>query len=184
MPVAMDFAQLIAKRWSPREFTSEPVAPTVLAKIFETAHWAQSSYNEQPWHYVIALADGSDARKRLESFLVEGNAFAKAAPVLGVAYARTTFTRNGKLNRVAQHDLGAANQVIAIAAWEHGLNTRFMAGFDLDQAEELAPAGFDPIAMFVIGRATPQALAAGPGDRGRRPVKDFVFQGEWGKPAF
>ena len=178
----MQLVDLLLRRWSPREYTSEPVEPRLLTEVFEAARWAQSSFNEQPWRYVFATRDDGGARARLESYLVDGNAFAKEAWVLGVSFAKRTFTRNAKPNRVAVHDLGAANQAMAFRAFELGLNTRFMAGFDVEKASELCPDDFEPVAMFVIGHATEKALAAGPGDRGRAKVAAYVMRGEWGKP--
>jgi nitroreductase len=37
------------------------------------ARWAPSSYNEQPWHYVVATRDDRAQFERLLSCLVEGN---------------------------------------------------------------------------------------------------------------
>jgi nitroreductase len=177
----MELNEAMARRWSPREFTARKVDEELLAQVFDAARWAQSSYNEQPWRYVFARKDGGALRQKLEGYLVEGNAFAKEAWVLGVAFARLAFSRNEKPNRVAVHDVGAANQLLALKAWELGLNTRFMAGFDHERAQELAPKEFSPQCMFVIGYASEAALRQGPGDRGRRAVGEYVFDGAWGK---
>jgi nitroreductase len=177
----MEFSRLIEARWSPREYTSDAIERDLLREVFGAVRWAQSSYNEQPWRFLAARQDDQPLRGRLEGYLVEGNAFAKEAAVLGIAFAKRTFARNGKPNRVAVHDLGAATQMLALRAWDLGLNTRFMAGFDVGRAQEEAPEDFAPVAMFVIGRAPAGVLAAGPGDRGRRPVEEYVFGGAWGK---
>lgn len=178
----MEFSELLEKRWSPREFTSRKVNDGDLKAIFEAARWAQSSFNEQPWRFSIATKEDQPQRGQLEGYLVEGNAFAKDGWVLGVAFAKKTFTRNQKPNRVAVHDLGAAAQMVALRAFDLGLNTRFMAGFDVERARELCSAGFDPVAMFVIGYVKDEVLREGPGDRGRKAVEDYVFRGEWGTP--
>ena len=44
---------LIAERWSPYVFDSRPVAVHDLKALFEAARWAPSSYNEQPWRYIV-----------------------------------------------------------------------------------------------------------------------------------
>ncbi len=180
----LPFSELIRSRWSPREFSQEKVDPKLLRELFEAVRWAQSSFNEQPWRYVIAMRDDRPLRDRLESFLVEGNAFAREAWVLGVSFAKLTFTRNQKPNRVAAHDLGAANQILALKAFDLGLNTRFMAGFEAARAQELAPPDFAPAAMFAIGYAAEKALRAGPGERGRKPLEEYVFKENWGKGYF
>lgn len=178
----MDFSELYRTRWSPREYTAKEVEGERLEQVFEAARWAQSSFNEQPWRFLIATKNDGATRARLEGYLVEGNAYAKEAWVLGVAFAKKTFTKNDKPNRVAVHDLGAATQIIALKAFEIGLNSRFMAGFDVEKARELSPDDFEPVAMFVIGYAADRVLERGPGDRGRKPVDEYVWGGEWGSP--
>ena len=50
--------------------------------LFEAARWAASSYNEQPWSYLLATKEDPAEFARLLSCLVEANqAWAKAAPV-------------------------------------------------------------------------------------------------------
>ena len=46
--------ELLARRWSPYAFADRPVSEDDLRSLFEAARWAASSYNEQPWGYVVA----------------------------------------------------------------------------------------------------------------------------------
>jgi nitroreductase len=56
-----------------------------LRSVFEAARWAASSYNEQPWRYIVATKANPAEFERLLSCLVEGNqVWAKAAPVLAL----------------------------------------------------------------------------------------------------
>ena len=74
---------LIAARWSPYGFSDRPVSRDDLLSLFEAARWAASSYNEQPWSYILATRDDAEQFARVLSCLVEANqAWAKAAPVL------------------------------------------------------------------------------------------------------
>ena len=180
----MNLADAIQTRWSPREFTPRALDKRLLEEIFLAVRMAQSSFNEQPWRYLIAMKTDQPLRDQLEGLLVEGNAFAREAAVLGISFARLTFTRNQKPNRVAWHDLGAANQILALKAFDLGLNTRFMAGFDADKAKAFAPPEFTPVAMFVIGHAAEKALQAGPENRHRKALADFVFGSSWGRSFF
>ena len=46
---------VIRHRWSPRAFDiSRPVPLSDLRTVFEAARWAPSSYNEQPWRFIVA----------------------------------------------------------------------------------------------------------------------------------
>ena len=74
---------LIASRWSPYALADRPVSDDDLRSLFEAARWAASSYNEQPWSYIVATRSNSAEFEQLLSCLVEGNQpWAKAAPVL------------------------------------------------------------------------------------------------------
>lgn len=77
--------QLIAMRWSPYAFADRPVSEDDLRSLFEAARWAASSYNEQPWSYIVATKANPAEFERLVSCLVEGNQpWAQAAPVLAL----------------------------------------------------------------------------------------------------
>ncbi|MFI5337966.1 MAG: nitroreductase family protein [Opitutales bacterium] len=76
---------LIARRWSPYAFADRPVSDDDLRSIFEAARWSASSYNEQPWRYIVATKARPADFERLLSCLVEGNqVWARAAPVLAL----------------------------------------------------------------------------------------------------
>ncbi|NIR62159.1 MAG: nitroreductase, partial [Gammaproteobacteria bacterium] len=62
----------------------------------EAARWAPSSMNEQPWRFLVATVDQPHWLARLQSYLADGNAWAKAAPVLIASAYRTTLTRNDR----------------------------------------------------------------------------------------
>ena len=51
--------ELLAKRWSPYAFADRPVSKTDLLSLFEAARWSPSSYNEQPWSYIVATKEDS-----------------------------------------------------------------------------------------------------------------------------
>lgn len=45
--------ETILRRWSPRAFTDRPVNAADMKKLFEAARWAASSFNEQPWRFIV-----------------------------------------------------------------------------------------------------------------------------------
>src|SRR5262249_35234267 len=114
--------ELIARRWSPYAFADRPVSPVDLRSLFEAARWAASSYNEQPWSYIVATRDNPTEFERVLSCLVEGNqAWAKVAPVLALGCTSLKFTLNGKPNAAALHDLGLAAGNMCLEATARGL---------------------------------------------------------------
>src|SRR5436190_24164282 len=95
-PAPADFPihDLLKRRWSPRAFADRPVEPDKLRRLLEAARWAPSSYNEQPWAFIVATKDQPEQFERLLSCLVEFNqSWAKAAPVLMLTVAHQTFTK-------------------------------------------------------------------------------------------
>lgn len=181
---------LIRCRWSPRAFSDRRVEPEKLRALFEAARWAPSSFNEQPWRFLVATRDEPEGLERLQGYLSPGNAWAKNAPVLVVSAYRTRFSHNDKPNRVALRDLGAAEENLFLQAYALGLVMHQMAGFDVARVKaELLPEEFEPGTMFAIGYAGDrEALPDGLKEREERPRRrnppdEFVFGPSWGEPA-
>src|SRR6476619_2366382 len=83
---------LLARRWSPYAFADRAVSDDDLRSLFEAARWAASSYNEQPWRYIVATRADVEGFGRLLSCLVDANqAWAKAAPVLALGCTSLNF---------------------------------------------------------------------------------------------
>lgn len=191
-PIDHPIHDLLRHRWSPRAFSDQPVAPGILRSLFEAARWAPSSSNEQPWRFIIATKDDTEAHARLLSTLAETNQFwAKHAPVLGTAVSQLTFARTGVPNRNAFYDTGAAMANLTIEATAQGLFVHQMAGFDPQKTIKLfqVPSGFEPIAAFALGYpGDPQHLPENLREReliarSRKPISELVMSGQWGKPA-
>jgi nitroreductase len=178
-------------RWSPRSFTDRAVSAANLAKVFEAARWAASSYNEQPWRYLVGTR-GSDAYKKIFDSLMQVNQqWAVSAPVLILGAAKTKFSHNGSPNRVALYDLGAASSYLTLQASALGLSTHQMAGFDGNVARKAfaVPDEYEFGAVIALGyQGEPDAL---PNDqlranevapRSRKAFSEFVFSA-WDTPA-
>ncbi len=183
---------LLRERWSPRAFADRMVEPEKLRSLLEAARWAPSSFNEQPWSFIIATKESPSEYERLLSCLVEGNVrWAQHAPVLMLSVAKLAFERNQKPNRHAFHDVGLAVENLVIQATALGLAVHQMAGFHVDKARELfsIPDGHEPVAALVLG--FPGDPAGLPEDlrererapRTRKPLESFVFSGQWGQPS-
>src|SRR6516165_3377441 len=154
--------ELLTQRWSPYAFDPRPVAEADLRSLFEAARWAPSSYNEQPWRYIVATKETPPDFGKLLSCLVEGNqAWAKAAPVLALGCTSLRFVLNGQPNAAAIHDLGLASGNLCLEAVARGLYVHQMIGILPDKAREIyrIPDGFQPVTGLAIGYAAdPSAL--------------------------
>jgi nitroreductase len=182
---------ILAERWSPYGFEDRPVSETDLCSLFEAARWAASSYNEQPWNYLVATRENSAEFGRLLSCLVEANqAWAKEAPVLILGIVSLRFARNNQDNRAAVHDLGLAAGNLLAEATTRGLSVHHMIGILPDKARELyqIPEFFEAWTAMAIGyKADPTKLADALRERDmalrqRKPLNKFVFTGRWGHP--
>src|SRR5262245_61950582 len=149
-PVQKEFA----RRWSPYVFSDQPVAEADLRCLFEAARWAPSSYNEQPWRYIVASKAQPEEHAKVVSCLVDVNQeWAQHAPVLAIAAIALTFARNGKPNKAAFHDLGAASVSLALEATARGLTVHQMIGIVAERAREVfaIPPGFEAMTALAIG---------------------------------
>ena len=184
--------EILRNRWSPRAFADRAVSPETLRSLFEAARWAPSSFNEQPWSFLVATRENPEDFNRLLSCLVDGNiAWAKYAPVLMLSVAKLKFEHNQKPNRHAFHDVGRAGENLVIQASALELMVHQMAGIHVDKARESCgiPEGYDPVAGFAIGYpGEPQTLPEGLRERelaprSRKPAESFVFGGRWGQTS-
>ena len=101
--------ELLQRRFSPRAFEDRSVPKEAIHSLLEAARWAASSFNEQPWRFIVATQDDPADFEKLLRCLVPGNQdWAKSAPVLMLSATKLTFTRNDKPNRHAYHDVGLA----------------------------------------------------------------------------
>ncbi len=181
---------LVASRFSPYAFADREVTREDLVSLFEAARWAPSSYNEQPWSYIVATREDGKEYERLLSCLVDPNqAWAKAAPVLALGVARTRFVRNDKPNAAALHDLGAASAHLTFEASARGLAVHQMIGILPDRAREVysIPDHSEALTGLAIGYAAEPANAPDPyrerdeTPRQRKALTEFVFSGSYGK---
>ena len=176
--------ELLTRRWSPRAFSSRPVEAEKLAQLFEAARWAPSSYNAQPWAFVLATRDDAEGYNRLLSTLMDANQkWARLAPVLILAVAQLDYDHVARPNRHAHYDLGQAVAHLTVEATALGLYVHQMGGFDPRLARELfaIPAGYDPLSVMALGYH--EGPPPEPSTRTRKPLASVVYGGRWGKPA-
>lgn len=184
--------EILKRRWSPRAFSDRMVEPEKLLSLFEAARWAPSSFNEQPWVFIVATKQEPEEHAHVLSCLSERNQqWARLAPVLMVSVAKLNFDHTGKPNRHAFYDLGMAVGNLMVQATALDLFVHQMAGFSPERVTEIygVPAAFEPVAVIAVGYGgrvddLPEAVReAESKPRSRKPIQSFVFQGRWGQPA-
>lgn len=182
----------LAVRWSPYAFSDRRVTRSDLASLFEAARWAPSSYNEQPWRYIVGVKEQGDTHARILDCLVESNrAWAQNAPVLALGVVVRRFGLNGTPNKAAEHDLGLASANLVIEATTRRLHVHQMIGIEPEKARETfgVPEEAEVLTALAIGyRETSAQMnealrARDTKPRERRPLGEFVFNGRFGEPA-
>ena len=183
---------LISSRWTPYGFSDRAVSRDDLCCLLEAARWEAPSYNAQPWSYLIATRDDAEQFQRLLACLVESNRqWAQLASALMITVAARNFSRNGKPNAAAWHDVGLASGNISLEATARGIAVHQMIGILPDVARETfgIPDDHDAVTGLAIGYAAdPTSLddslrQRDTSPRQRKGLADFVFTGSWGKQS-
>jgi nitroreductase len=178
-------------RWSARSYADREVSNADLVKVFEAARWSASSYNEQPWRFLVGSRNSLTYKKIFSSLIGFNQSWAAAAPVLILGVASTRFSHNGTPNAYALYDLGAAASALTLQAAAIGLKTHSMAGFDQVAARQAfeIPESYALGAVIALGyQGEPSALAhvelieLETTPRTRKPLSEFVLSA-WGEPA-
>jgi nitroreductase len=186
VPVDYPINELLSARFSPYGFADRDVADENLRSIFEAARWAPSSYNEQPWHYIVARRSDADLFAQVLSCLVPPNReWAKAASVLALSVAALEFRRNGKPNGSAVHDMGLAAATLTVEATARGIAVHQMGGILPDRAAEVfeIPEGHRVVTALALGYPADPADERDLAPRRRKPLSEFIFGGHWAEAA-
>lgn len=185
----MTVKESINKRWSPRAFSDQPISKETLKTIFRDAGKAPSSFNEQPWSFIIGIkGDGSHTKvaKALNDFNAK---WAAEAPVIILTFARKEFSRNDHENRHSWHDLGAFVAYLSLRAMEEDIYVHQMAGILPDEVydEFEIPKEYEVVTAIAMGylgdkRKLDEDLrqSESPGSP-RKDISEFVFSNQWGQ---
>jgi nitroreductase len=180
--------ELIKKRWSPVVFGNQPLEQEKILSLFEAARWAPSCFNEQPWSFIIADKSTPEDFAMMLSCLSEGNRlWAQSAQLLIISVAKLHFDHNGKPNRHAWYDTGAAVMNLVLQATALGLHAHQMAGFSVEKTREYyhIPETHEPVTAIAIGypgdsvSLTEDLRKRNEAARKRKPVSAFAFTGSW-----
>ncbi|MEI7556261.1 nitroreductase family protein [Candidatus Chlorohelix sp.] len=182
--------EILANRWSPRAFSSQPVEEEKLLSLFEAARWSPSGGNSQPWSFIVGTQSDPETHQKIFDVLVPGNqAWNKDVPVLVLSVAKVSL-QPGKPYRWALYDVGQAVAHLTVQAGAFGLYVHQMAGFDSEKAQQVfqIPEGYEVVTAIAIGYPgdadqLPEPLRERElAPRTRKPLSEFVFKGSWNQP--
>jgi nitroreductase len=190
---AVPIHPLLRDRWSPRAFDpARNVTEQEILALLEAARWAPSCYGDQPWRFLLWNRQ-TDPQGWQAAFdcLAEGNQlWVKDVPLLIAAFAVPDFRHDGKPNRWAQYDTGAAAMGLCLQAVALGLAAHQMGGFDAQRLKTTfgVPPEVTAMAMIAVGhRGTPEQLPEPlrereTAPRSRLPLGEVAYRGRWGNP--
>lgn len=183
----MNVYEAIEKRWSPRAFSDKSLDRELVKKLLKAGGKAPSSFNEQPWYYLIGFK-GDKSYDKITNTLIEFNqSWTHTAPVLLIGVVRKAFAKNSNPNGHAAHDLGQFNSYMTLAAMEEGVYLHQMGGFSKDKAKELfeIPDEFEAVTAIAMGypgdkSQLPEELAEQESPESpRKDLSEYVFEGKW-----
>ncbi|MDE1811779.1 MAG: nitroreductase family protein [Thaumarchaeota archaeon] len=181
---------IIVNRWSPRSFVPSEISDKELFSLFESARWAPSSSNSQPWRFIYAKRDSPNWNDFFNLLIDFNKQWCANASALVVVISRKTFENNGQLSLTHQFDTGAAWENLAIQAVSQGLATHAMAGFDYAKAKTTldVPDDFEVMVMIAIGKRDTKdklspELQARETPNTRKPLSEIVMDGKFGNKA-
>jgi len=182
---------LIVGRWSPRSMSGEELSDEELLPLLEAAKWAASSYNEQPWRFVIAKRNTPQWEPMFGTLVEMNQAWAKNAAALILVTSNNNSTHNGKPYSTHSLAAGAATANLETEGAARDLVVHGMEGFDHDKIRALLkiPDDVTVEAMYAVGKHgkkenMPEQMQKMESPSGRKPLKELVFKGEFGKSYF
>lgn len=149
---------LLLNRWSPRSMTGETMTDEELLPLFEAARLAPSSYNNQPWRFLLARRDSAHWDLFYNLLIPFNKEWTKNAAALIVVISKNNFEQSGKLSRTHSYDTGAAWMSLALEGTGQGYVVHGMEGFDYEKARKdlKVPDEYTVEAMAAIGKRAPK----------------------------
>jgi len=176
---------IFINRWSPRAMSAEEIDEATLMSLFEAAHWAPSSNNNQPWRFIYARRNSSHWETFFNLLAESNRIWAKNAAVLIVVISRKTFD-NGKPSITHSYDAGAAWGSLALMGSLQGLVVHGMQGFDYEKAKQAlgVPDDYTVEAMIAVGRKgrkedLPSFLQEREFPSARKSIAEIAFEGHF-----
>lgn len=146
---------LIAARWSPRAYVPDAVSAADQLALLEAARWAPSSYNLQPWRFVVwdRHRDRAAFDRVFAALSATNQVWVEQVPLLIGVFADTRGVE-GRVNQAAPYDTGAAAFSLVLQAHALGLHAHQLGGFDRNAllSDFAIPSDWSVQALIAIGR--------------------------------
>jgi nitroreductase len=176
---------LFEKRRSTRAFAEMHVTDTVVERLVQSFRWAPSCANKQPWRLILTRR--SPERAALDQTLIEGNEWARTAPILAAVAMNPERAATVNGINYAAFDAGLATENLLLAAVAEGMVGHPMAGYDEPAAREAlgVPAPWRIVTLVAVGfpgdsaRLDAASRAKDDRPRQRAPLAHVVCYDRW-----
>jgi nitroreductase len=171
----MSVLDVIKNRGSIRRYQPKPVPKESLMKVMESAQFAQSAANRQPWQFVL-VTDAAMKKRLVEA--ARNQAFVGEAAAVVVCLANP-----GESARVGPFDgflidLAIAIENMALAAWDLGLGSCWIGAFSENSVKELlgVPDHLRVVSLLTLGYPDEK-----PRPKNRKPLKEILHHERYGR---
>jgi nitroreductase len=169
----MDFAELIARRYSVRAYKSDPVDEDKLKQVLDAARLAPTAANRQPIQFIVVRTAG---RQNELKRIYKAGWFSQAPIVIcACAVPDRAWSRMDSKN-YGDVDVTIAMDHLILAATELGLGTCWIAAFDPVAARQVLglPEDVEPVAFTPLGYPADKPKA-----KQRKPLSELVRHERW-----
>ena len=177
----MDLYEALKERRSCRNYSPEPIDEDVVEKILESAVWAPSPLNTQPWEFVVVMNPAvkdqiiAEAQRCCQWAIEESGwkwlkgykmDFLRQVPVMVAVVGNPEktgvdqFMTDGSTGY--QHACAAAIQNMILAAHAEGLGSLWFTFYDKTAVKEILAVEDNkvPIAIVCMGKAAGDPVSA------------------------
>jgi nitroreductase len=178
---------ILTDRWSPRSFDPKALISTEdMTAFLEAARWAPSSYNFQPWRFIISRRGDETFQKICEAISGFNQVWAPNASAL-IAVVVEQKTEGHIYPPIALFDTGLAVSQMTVEAHHRGFIIHQMIGFDKEKMNKSFDISGqrDCIVILAIGRQGPaenlpegQAREREVLPRERNQLSDLIISGD------
>lgn len=139
----------IRERRSVRQYRPDAVPRELIERVLDSARWAPSAVNLQPWHFVVVT------QPERRSALAKSTAIAGIIVMRHMSQAPVLIALCGDERRSSWyvHDCCLASQNLMLAATALGLGTCWIGAFDEGKAWEVLglPEGMRVVGLLTLG---------------------------------
>lgn len=176
----------IEKRRSIRKYSNQDIADELLKQLLESARYAPSGSNTQPWKFLIVrdklTKEKIVAADNNQNWMLDAPVFIVCAADISSRIKTTDLSTNLNENcalpelKLIIRDTSIAIEHIILEAQHLGLGTCWTAWFTQSAIKKAvnAPDNFYICAVLTIGYAAEQ-----PAMRPRKNISKFVFYEDW-----